>query len=510
MKPVATLMSPTTGSLAAGTYTASLTITSSVASNSPQAVSVTFTVAPQPSPQIALSASSRTFTATEGAANPTAQTVSVTNGGGGSLTGLGAAVAYPTGQPAEWLVAGLSSAAAPATLTLTVTTGSLTAGSYTAIVSVTSATADNSPQVVTVTFTVAPAAVAPLIELSSMSLSFSGEQGGAQPEEQTVQVTNGGGGTLDQLDVVSIQYEAGQPTGWLDAVLDASTAPTTLTFLAQTVDLGVGTYNASVEVASPVASNTPQTVTVTLSVTTPPEGLLYAVHREHGGLSTINPRTGVGRFVGRLDPSAMEPTGMAVRPSDGKIFVWHTRVGGDPHVTSLLLTVDPTTGQAAQTDATPAFIGALAFSPAGVLFGLAWTGYLSVYRVDPSTASITLIGQDDFEGQFVSGADFDCSTGTLYAVGSGFEFSELVTINTSTGDATHVAQLSGDISEDIGGIGSIAFSPAGTLIASARTSSGGSVLFDINKASGEVSNVRPISGQNVGFPTGMGFLDSCN
>src|SRR6266498_603390 len=120
---------------------------------------------------IVLSATSRSFTATQGGASPAAQTVTVSNGGGGTLSGLTATVSYTTGQ--GWLAASLSSTTAPSTLTLTATTGTLVAGTYTATVAVAAAGAANSPQPVSVTFTLGPSAPAAPSNLAATAVSSS-------------------------------------------------------------------------------------------------------------------------------------------------------------------------------------------------------------------------------------------------------------------------------------------------------------------------------------------------
>ena len=81
-------------------------------------------------PEIVLMPTGRSFNATFGGANPPSQTVNVTNGGGGTLSGLGTSVAYQPGQPTGWLTRSLSATTAPATLTLSPITGSLAVGSY--------------------------------------------------------------------------------------------------------------------------------------------------------------------------------------------------------------------------------------------------------------------------------------------------------------------------------------------------------------------------------------------
>jgi hypothetical protein len=145
-----------TGSLTPGTYTATIPVQSGVATNSPQNDTVTFTITPPP-PAIALNPTRLTFTAAEGDANPASQITTITNSGGGTLSGLSiGTITYGAGATG-WLQAPvLSGTTANPSVTLTVqpVTGSLTPGTYTATIPVQSGVATNSPQNDTVTFTV--------------------------------------------------------------------------------------------------------------------------------------------------------------------------------------------------------------------------------------------------------------------------------------------------------------------------------------------------------------------
>jgi hypothetical protein len=105
-------------------------------------------------PIIRLAPASLFFSASRGGPAPLAQTVSVENADGGTLSGLGRS--FPDGEP-DWLTATLSGSVAPATLTVQVSLFDrfghpLAAGTYTARIAVTSAAASNSPQDVAVTF----------------------------------------------------------------------------------------------------------------------------------------------------------------------------------------------------------------------------------------------------------------------------------------------------------------------------------------------------------------------
>lgn len=223
--------------------------------------SAQITVATVAPPVIGLAPTSVTFTAPAGGANPADQTVDVSNSGGGSLTGLAAGtISYGAGA-SGWLTATLNATTAPATLTLHAVTGSLAQGSYTATVPVTSGAASNSPQNVSVTFTVAqPPAV---IALSSATVSVNDTVGTLSPNNVVLNVTNGGGGTLSGLAVGTITYGAGA-SGWLTASLGSGTAPTTLTLQFSNAGLAAGTYAATVPVTSGAANNSPQNVAVTI------------------------------------------------------------------------------------------------------------------------------------------------------------------------------------------------------------------------------------------------------
>jgi hypothetical protein len=448
-------------------------------------------------PLIALSSVSASFTATAGGAPPALQRINIANGGGGTLDGLAATISYAAGQSTGWLTSTLSSTEAPSALSLMIAPGTLTPATYTATIAVTSGAASNSPQNVTVTLEVA-ASERPTIVLSVSSLAFTAAEAGLDPAAQTVDVISGTGGTLSGL-ASAVTYTPGQSSGWLTVSLNQTTTPSTLTVAPHTEPLTAGTYTAEVDVASPVAPNSPQTVSVTFIVTPPPEALLYGVNASTDGLSIYDSRTGAATFIGPLDPNNQlyaSPVAMALRPTDGRLFVWNNSSSGSS--TGVLLTVDPATGQGTSVSSAPqGVLGALAFSPSGALYGV----NTELYAVDPTTGVKTLIGPLG-SGVQVAGADFDCS-GTLYGVELRSGPERLVTINTGTGAATEVATLS----QDIGIIGSIAFMPSGVLVGSGFDGPFGDILFDLD-ITGAVTNVRSISGTG-GAPQGMASTRIC-
>ena len=109
---------------------------------------------PSPTPPaIGLSTRQVAFAAPQGGASPGPQTVAVQDSGTQTLTGLAIGPITYTGT-SGWLSASLDATTPPATLTLSVTTGSLTSGSYAANVPISASAASNSPQSIAVTFLV--------------------------------------------------------------------------------------------------------------------------------------------------------------------------------------------------------------------------------------------------------------------------------------------------------------------------------------------------------------------
>jgi hypothetical protein len=101
------------------------------------------------SPALSISPTSLSFAAIQGGANPASANLTVTNTGTGTLN-------FTDSTDQSWLSATPTSGAAPKTLQVSASVGSLTPGTYTGHVTVTATGAQNSPQLATVTFTVSP------------------------------------------------------------------------------------------------------------------------------------------------------------------------------------------------------------------------------------------------------------------------------------------------------------------------------------------------------------------
>jgi hypothetical protein len=150
--------------LAVGTYSGTVTIASTGASNSPQTIDVTFDVTvagPQPSPSISASPASLSFSAATNTTAVTPQSIDVSSSG----TAVNLTAAATTATGGNWLSVTPASGPTPLTLAVAVDPTGLADGTYTGAVTVTGASASNSPLSIPVTLTVGtvtPPAAGPL------------------------------------------------------------------------------------------------------------------------------------------------------------------------------------------------------------------------------------------------------------------------------------------------------------------------------------------------------------
>lgn len=230
-----------TGSLAVGTYSAAITLTAPGSKNVSVPVTFTVTAAPVP-PSIGAAPSSLAFAAQQGGGNPVAQTLSISNTGGGTLT-------WNASDSVAWLGLSPTSGANNGTINVTATTGTLAPGTYntTVILSAIGATSVQIP----VTFTVAPAP--PSLVLSQSSLTYAGAQGGSAPANQTITVTSNGNWTVtDTAPWLTLNPVSGSGNGSISASVNLGS-------------LSVGTHTAVLTVT---AGSTTRTVNVTLAIST--------------------------------------------------------------------------------------------------------------------------------------------------------------------------------------------------------------------------------------------------
>lgn len=237
--------------LTVGPHSGTITILSPGAANSPQSVSVSFDITAAPTPTIGLSTTSLSFSGIQGGSNPAIKTVSVVNSGSGTLN-------WAATESASWLSLSPASGTGAGTITLSVTTAGMTAGTYSAPITIAATGATNTPQTITVTLTLtAPGTIG----LSPTTLNFTAIQGGSNPINQGLTISNTGGGTLS--------WTVSDDATWLTPSPTSGTGTGTSTISINTTGLATGTYNATISIASTGATNSPRTIPVTLTVSAP-------------------------------------------------------------------------------------------------------------------------------------------------------------------------------------------------------------------------------------------------
>ena len=159
----------------------------------------------------------------------------------------------------EWLSVTTTATTLPASITIVANPAGLGTGTYSGSVAVTSQGV--TVATIPVTFTVTPAAT---LQLTPSSLVFNYETSSSSvPAAQAIQVASNNGTNIPwTASVVS-------SSSWLQINQTPGNTPGTLNVSVVPTGLTPGTYTGSISVASTGASNSPQTVNVTLNVTTP-------------------------------------------------------------------------------------------------------------------------------------------------------------------------------------------------------------------------------------------------
>lgn len=120
------------------------------------------------------------------------------------------------------------------------------------------------PVAVTLNVSGNPSGPNPSIQLNPVSLSFSGTAGGPSPLAKPVTISNPTGGTLT--------WTLTETAGWLGLNIASGTTTSEVDSVSASVSttgLAAGTYSTAIVVAASEASNSPQTIPVTLTLSPP-------------------------------------------------------------------------------------------------------------------------------------------------------------------------------------------------------------------------------------------------
>lgn len=237
------------------------------------------------------------FSAVQNGSSPAAQSLTITNTGPGTLT-------WTASSNSAWLTLNNASSASGTNLGsvgVRVNPAGLSVGTHSGLITIVGTGAANSPQMVTVSFDVT-AAPTPTIGLSATTLSFSAVQGGSNPANKTISVSNSGSGTLN--------WTATENASWLSLSPASGTGSGTISVAVNTSGLSIGTISTPITITASGATNTPQTVTVSLTITAaavPP-----AIGVTPGSLT----------FTAQQGSGNPTPQSLAVRNTGGGTLAW--------------------------------------------------------------------------------------------------------------------------------------------------------------------------------------------
>ena len=310
-----------------------------------------------PTPTIGVSPASLSFSYQSGGTAPAAQSFAVSSSG--------SALSYTVSTSATWLSATPASGTTPGNVSVSVTPQSLAAGTYTGTVTITSSGASNSPKTVPVTLTVT-AASTPTITVSPLNLSFTYQTGGSTPAAQPVSLSSSS----------ALAYTVATSAAWLSATPMTGNTPGSLNVSVNPGGLTAGTYNGTVTVTAAGASNSPQKVAVSLTVTTPSSGnpslnvtpgsltftytsgsttsgsqnlsiastgsaLQLTAAASGGNWLTVTPNTGSTPATMKVSAN---PTGLAAGTYNGTITITSTGAGNSPQKVAVTLVVTSSGG----------------------------------------------------------------------------------------------------------------------------------------------------------------------
>ena len=219
----------------------------------------------------------------------------------------------------------------------------------------------------------------PTIGVSPASLSFSATAGGANPGNQSLSITNTGGGTLS--------WTAGDDAPWLSVSPVSGTAPSTTTASVNMAGLAAGTYNGTITISATGATNTPLNfpVTLTVNAATLPDFSLSASPSSQtvapGDSTSYN--VNVTRFGGFSDPVDLSLSGLPAglgasfspNPATGSSSTMTVTTSGAAPTGSYTITITGTSGVLLRTTTVTLVVNSLPVALAnGPYLGVASCG----------------------------------------------------------------------------------------------------------------------------------------
>jgi uncharacterized protein (TIGR03437 family) len=253
-----------------------------------------------------------------------------------------------------------------------------------------------------INFMASPPPVPPTISLSGMQLQFTYTMGGASPATQNITVANSGGGTLTWSALSNVPW------------LSVFSSTTGLTVSVNPSGLSTGPHVGAITIAASGATNSPQTISVTLTVNAAPPS------------PSISLSTSKATFSYTLSGSAPASQTISITNAGGGTLAWSAASG------SSWVTVSPSSGTGSGTLT-------LGIATAG-LTAQTYTGAVTVTASgatnSPQTISVTLTVSPAPTSPVVVSAVVNAASWTGSAIAPG----ELVVLGgTMLGPSTGVA-----------------------------------------------------------------------
>jgi uncharacterized protein (TIGR03437 family) len=286
--------------LAQGTYTGSVTLTSTNLTNvldSPFTIPVTLIVgAGGGTGALSSSPTSLSFSQAPNGAAPATQSLSITGPAGSTFT---ANVNLQFGQ--NWLTVSPTSFSAPTTLIVSANGSNLAVGTYSGTIVISGSGGSLS---IPVSLAVGSSSTLPSVTVSPASLApVSFQTGGPNPAAQTIQLS------LSNGSATTFNASASATTGgaWLSVSPTSGTTPANIVVSVNPTGLAAGTYTGSVSISVPGASNSPLnlpiTLTVTAAATTP---TVVAIQNAASSIPTsLSPGLNVTIFGTNMGPATL-------------------------------------------------------------------------------------------------------------------------------------------------------------------------------------------------------------
>ena len=415
--PGSFVVSANAANLTPSTYSGTITLVSTGSLASQVSIPVTLTVTT--ASNIVTNKTSLTFNSPVGQ-NASDQTISVT---ASDNSAVNYTVLGTTQKGGGWLFA-TPTGITPGTITVSILSNNLPADTYTGFVTITAQGLANSPLAIPITLVVGGSGTT--LTLSPQTLTFNAPVNGAAPASQPVSVTSSGA-------AANYTVTASSSGNWLSATASGTT-PGTISVSVNQANLAAGQYTGTLTVTSPTATNSPQTVQVTLNV---------------GTTSSITPAPGNLSFFVPADGSAPPPQSFTVFFSGSSTpFTvsatsqggnWLTATGGGQTPGNVVVNVNPSGLSAGQSYNGTVTINAPNANPSSiqvpVTLTLAATGAQPL-QVIPSALYLPYTQGAGSELQHITILNNGSGTVNFTAQGQTANCGSWLTVVTPTGSAT--------------------------------------------------------------------------